>query len=478
MKTKPMVSASAAVVIGGALAGPAFATGMQDMSGPSLEPTYETYGVKSEWPDFIVDPRWPKPLPNNWILGQVGGIAVDRHDNIWILQRSRSLDSSEAGALGAYVDPVTGEVATNEEGVPINALGQERPLGPVADCCIPAPAVLKFDPKGNLLDSWGGPSDEGYLGSDKCREEEGCVWPAGEHGLYVDHNDFVYIGGNGSGDGEFPWDADHGIDGHVMKFTSDGTHVLTVGMAGPDPATVPDSNDTDGGLKKTPQLYLPADSEVDPHTNELYIADGYGNRRVVVVDAETGQYKRHWGAYGMVPVDDTDPGAVGPGEVDDREAGITPQQFRTPVHCVRITKDRMVYVCDRVNNRIQVFKTDGTFVEEKFIRIDTLGAGSVWDLDTSTDHRQSCLYNVDGTNMKADTLHRRSLTLLTSFGRHGRYAGQFHWVHNVAIDSEGNMYTAEVDTGKRAQKFDHSGVNYCRLLDGDHKDGADAKNQR
>lgn len=473
MKKKVFASVAAAAFVGGAMAGNVSANDMKEMKRPVLEPTYETYGVKSEWPDFRVDERWPKPLPHNWILGQVGGIAVDRHDNIWVLQRSRSLDSSEAGALGAFVGP-DGEVATNEEGVPINAIGQERPFGPVADCCIPAPAVLKFDPKGNLLDAWGGPSDEGYLGSDKCREEEHCVWPAGEHGIYVDHNDFVYIAGNGNGTGGFPWAADHGEDGHVLKFTADGTHVLTVGKAGG--TDVPVSNDTNSGVNGTPQLFNPADMEVDAKTNELYIADGYGNHRVVVVDAETGQYQRHWGAYGQVPVDDAAAEALGPYGAD-LEVGLVPaQHFRNPVHCVRITDDRRVYVCDRVNNRFQVFKTDGSFIEEKFIRQDTLGAGSVWDLDTSTDHRQSCLYNVDGTNMKADTLHRRSLTLLASFGRHGRYAGQFHWVHNVAIDSEGNMYTAEVDTGKRAQKFDHSGVNFCRLID-DKKD-KDGKDDR
>lgn len=466
MEASRSAIAAVALMLGAGMAGPAAATGMQDLSDPWLEPTYQWYGADAQWPDFLVAPRWPQPLPNNWIIGQVGGIAVDRHDNIWILQRARSLDNSEAGATDAYVDPVTGEVATeeNDEGeeVPIDALGNPRPFGPIAECCLPAPAVLKFDRDGKLLDAWGGPADEGYLGSDQCREEDGCVWPAGEHGIYVDHNDYVYIAGNGSGEGGFPWAADHGADGHVLKFTSDGTHVLTVGEPGPGEDEVPDSNDTDGGLNGTPQLYLPADSEVDPRTNELYIADGYGNHRVVVVDAETGQYKRHWGAYGQVPVDDEAADAVGP-YAEDRDAGETPQHFRNPVHCVRLTYDGKVYVCDRVNNRIQVFETNGTFVEEKFIRPDTLLNGSVWDLDTSTDRRQSCLYNADGSNQYVDTLHRKSLKLLATFGRHGRNAGQFHWVHNLATDSEGNIYTAEVDTGKRVQKFLRKGTDSCSL---------------
>ena len=448
-----------AAVAGLVLAGPAAAADGRDRDRdhdrPKLEPTYQTYGVESKWPDFAVDPRWPKPLPNNWIIGQVGGIAVDRHDNIWILQRARSLDSSEAGATDAIATIVDDE--GNE--VPIDGNGNPRPFGPPAECCDPAPAVMKFDKEGNLLDAWGGPADEGYLGSDQCREEDGCVWPGGEHGIFVDHNDYVYIAGNGAGDGEFPWSGDHGEDSHVLKFSSDGTFVLRIGQPG---HVGPSSNDTDGADNGTPLLWNPADMEVDSRTNELYIADGYGNHRVVVVDADTGMYKRHWGAYGQNPVDDVAADAVGP-YAEDRDAGITPPYFRNPVHCVRITHDRKVYVCDRSNTRIQVFTTDGTFLEEKFIRPNTLGSGSTWDVDTSADRAQSCLYNVDGTNQYADTLHRETLELLATFGRNGRSAGQFHWVHNVAVDSHGNMYTAEVDTGKRAQKFVRSGDRGCWL---------------
>jgi NHL repeat len=440
-------------------------------------------------PGFVVDPGWPLTLPNKWLVGQVGGIAVDRHDNIWILQRARTLTSDEAGALGAYVDPATGETATipDEEGgepIPVNALGQPRPFGPIADCCIPAPAVMQFDPDGNLLQAWGGPADEGYLGSERCREEDGCVWPATEHGIFVDHNDNVYIAGNGTGEGGFPWAATHGDDSHVLKFSSDGTFLLRVGDPGfGGPAN---SNDTAGASNGTPQLYNPADTEVDPKTNELYIADGYGNHRIVVVDAETGLYKRHWGAYGQNPVDDAASDEAGD-YAEDRDAGVIPTFFRNPVHCVRVAKDGLVYVCDRTNNRLQVFKADEVgaecsnpdgeegqcgFVAEKHIRPDTLGPGSVWDLDTSSDRRQSCLHNVDGTNQHADILHRRSLEILATWGRSGRNAGEFHWVHNVATDSEGNLYTAEVDTGKRAQKFVRYGPEGCR--DG-HRDGGDKR---
>ena len=186
-------------------------------------------------------------------------------------------------------------------------------------------------------------------------------------------------------------------------------------------------------------------AEVDPLTNELYIADGYQNKRVLVVDASTGLYKRHWGAYGNVP-NDANPGPYDP-------AAPLATQFRNPVHCVRIANDGLVYVCDRVNNRYQIFRKDGTFVREAFLERDTLGNGAMWDIDLSPDLAQSELYNADGENNKVWIFDRRTDRVMDSFGRNGRQAGQFHWVHNLAVDSRGNIYTAEVDTGKRAQKF-------------------------
>jgi DNA-binding beta-propeller fold protein YncE len=273
----------------------------------------------------------------------------------------------------------------------------------------------------------------------------------------VDHNDFVYIAGNGTGNGTCggvacPWAASHGPDSMVLKFAADGTFIYQIGDPGVSAET---NNDTDGAANGTPQPYRPADMEVDPKTNELYIADGYGNRRVLVVDAETGLYLRHWGAYGQNPVADGNSGEP-PGSADPN--------FKNPVHCVRIVGD-LVYVCDRINNRIQVFDKniagalcdpatqDCGFVTEQFIAQETLGNGSTWDVDTSPDKKQSCLFNPDGTNQKVWILERETLEILDSFGRGGRSAGQFHWVHNLAADSKGNLYTAEVDTGKRAQKF-------------------------
>jgi len=382
-------------------------------------------------PRYDVDPFWPKPLPNNWLVGQVAGIAVDQYDHIWIIQRPRSLTSDERGASPLDAD---GDIRVDQDGTP---------TGPVSECCFQAPSVMEFDARGNLIQAWGGPADPGFLGvGGRCDPAAGCEWPVNEHGIYVDHNDNVYIGGNGSNPG----------DHQVLKFSKDGTFLLQIGQAGISGG----SNDTNGSANGTPLLGRPADMEVDPMTNELYIADGYQNHRVIVVDADTGLYKRHWGAYGQNPVDDAGSDAMGPNNWQMGPyppATMAPPHFRNPVHAVRITKDRLVYVADRPNNRIQVFKPDGTFVQEKFIARETLGPGSTWDLDTSRDRRETFLFNADGSNQHIWTLDRATLDILATFGRNGRSAGQFHWVHNLALDSKGNLYTAEVDTGKRAQKF-------------------------
>lgn len=446
-------------------------------------------------PQFRVDADWPKPLPNNWQVGQVAGISVGPDDNIYVLHRPRTLSSSQAGATdaepGVFVCNPGGELVDRDvtcrsddefaEATPADAFGHPRPHGPISDTSIPAPAILKFDQEGNLLDAWGGPRHHGedWDWPDPLWTEASgvdCQWPANEHGLHVDDDGNVYMTSNGKGDGTTSVALnDDGWDGQLLKFNSKGECQLQVGEPlGPGKASeLADSNDTNGGVNGTPQLFRPANSHV--HGDELYISDGYGNRRVVVVDKETGQYQRHWGAYGDVTVEDTPPGSFA------EERPVTadrPGQFRTPTHCVRIADDGRIYVCDRVNNRIQVFdQSVGTddrctdprqqknnecgFLFEKFVRADTLGPGSVWDLALSPDQKQSCVHQADGSNQRMYTLHRPTLEMLDSFGQSGRQAGAFHWLHDVAADSDGNLYTTEVDTGKRAQKFVRSGRTGC-----------------
>src|SRR4051794_22611976 len=178
---------------------------------------------------------------------------------------------------------------------------------------------------------------------------------------------------------------------------------------------------------------------------ELFVADGYANRRVVVFDVATLAYRRHWGAYGERPHDDKLPA------YDPRVA--LARSFGNPVHCVRISNDGLVYVCDRANDRIQVFEKSGKFVREFRVEPETLQNGSVWDLVLSEDAAQKYIFIADGANNQMLALERATGNVLTRFSRPGRMAGEVKWVHNLAIDSRGNLYTAEVGTGRRAQKF-------------------------
>ena len=337
-------------------------------------------------PRFSVETQWPKALPNRWILGQVSGVATDAEDHVWVLQRPKSLTDDERGAT---LNP------------------------PQSICCAPAPPVLEFDAAGSLLRSWGGPG-------------VGYDWPQNEHGIHVDAKGFVWITGNGDNDGQ------------VLKFTRDGKFVMQIGKVGPQT-----------GNADLTRLGQAAGVEVDADANEVYVADGYYNRRVIVFDSETGAYKRHWGAYGKPPSDAEKPNV----RRTAPPTGAQLTQFGNPVHCARVARDGLVYVCDRLNNRVQVFQKDGRFVKEFSVLPDTSGNGSVWDIVLSRDPEQRWLLLADGRNNRVSVLSRETGEVQSTFGRPGRYAGEFHWVHDLAIDSQGNLYAGEVDTGKRVQKF-------------------------
>jgi DNA-binding beta-propeller fold protein YncE len=339
-------------------------------------------------PTYRVDSSWPKQLPNNWVMGQIGGVAVDRDDHIWVLQRPGSNTKDD---LGAAQTP------------------------PRSECCIAAPPVLEFDSAGNLLKSWGGP---------KTGEGAGYDWPSVEHSILVDRAGNVWITGNGAKDRQ------------ALKFTSDGKFMLQIGHASSAPVNSLDTTILGG----------PAGMDLDERAHELYIADGYFNRRVIVFDSETGAFKRMWGAYGDPPSDADPRSPYDP-------AAKPSQTFRNPVHCVHAAADGRVYVCDRVNDRIQVFTREGKFLEEFFLKTATLGNGSAYDLTLSRDPAQKFLLVADGENNVIWTLRRSDGTVVGLTGHAGRNAGQFHHVHAIASDSHGNLYTGEVDTGKRVQKF-------------------------
>jgi DNA-binding beta-propeller fold protein YncE len=367
-------------------------------------------------PRFEVDPMWPKPLPNHWVIGNTIGVSVDAQDHVWIIHRAGSLEPKEIYATW-------------------------KP--PAAECCYPAPPVLAFDQEGNLIASWGGPG-------------QGYDWPDSNHGITVDYKGNVWIGGNGRGPQPPQLAAAKGAveseqgpgrgapippfkDNEILKFTKDGKFLMQIGKPGQSKG----SNDL-GNLKGPAKMFI------DAKTNELYVADGYGNHRVIVFDADSGNYKRHWGAYGNKP-DDTPLGNYNP---SDPPA----QQFRNPVHCAELSNDGLLYVCDRSNDRIQVFRPDGKFVKEVFIAKNTMGDGSVWDIAFSKDPQQKYIYLADGANEKVYVIQRDTMEILTSFGDGGRQPGQFYAVHSIATDSKGNVYTTETYRGQRVQKFVYKGL--------------------
>jgi len=355
-------------------------------------------------PRFEVDPLWPKPLPNHWILGSTIGVWVDTDDHIWIIHRS------------------TATLGNNEKTL-------ETKQG---ECCAGAPPVLEFDQEGNLLRHWGGPG-------------QGYEWPDSNHGIFIDFKGNVWVGGNG------------GPDSHILKFTKDGKFLLQVGKKGARRKEGAGAGNQEGqvagfvgGSNDQVSFGRVAKIFVDAKENEAYIADGYLNKRVAVIDADSGKMKRFWGAYGNKP-DDTPLPPYNP-------SNPPAQQFYNPVHCADMSVDRLIYVCDRVGDRLQVFTPEGKFVKEQWYEKNTLNAGSVWDIAFSKDAQQRFIFMADGVNEKVKIIDRQTLQELTTFGDGGRYPGQFYGVHSIAIDSKGNLYTTETYEGKRIQRFLYKGM--------------------
>ena len=359
-------------------------------------------------PIFEVDPFWPKPLPNHWVTGSTIGLSVDAQDRVWTIHRPNTVeDNFKAADL-----KVGDERGRDDEALPSKP-GEAVTDTFIGKCCKVAPPVLVYDQAGNLVKSWGGPG-------------KGYDWPDSNHGITVDHEGNVWLAGNGDKDTQ------------ILKFDGAGQFLLS---------------DRQARRPQRQQRYrqlLEADQGVRrTSANEVYVADGYGNRRVIVFDAASGKYKRHWGAYGSKPSDEAVP-AYNP-------TGPRSKQFNT-VHCAMVSNDGFVYVCDRVNDRIQVFRKDGTFVKEAVVDAHTFRSGSVWDMTFSRDPQQTYIYAANGVDQKINILLRSTLEVLTSFGDGGRGPGQFFGVHNLATDSQGNLYTAETYTGARVQRFIYKGI--------------------
>ena len=371
----------------------------------------DTSPAAASVPTFAYDKTFPKPLPNSWKLGTVVGVSVDSRDHIWIIQRPSTLMNSEMEAT---------DMST-----------YRGFRGPVAGCCRPAPPVIEFDQEGNVVRAWGGPAEDyewptpGPPSPDRARGGA----PFGERGVYVDHNDNVWIGADGPGDGQ------------MLKFSRFGKLHLQVGRHG-------QSN----GSSDTANLNGASGFAVDAETNEVFVADGLRNRRVIVFDDYTGAYKRHWGAYGNAP-DDSVPFSYDP--------QVRNQQFED-VHGIALSRDGLVYVCDRSNNRVQVFQRDGTFVKEGLISPETL-KGTAYDIAFSADPEQRFAYVVDGQNEKVWILLRDSMEGVGSFGAGGHWGGAFTTAHSIATDSKGNIYVGETWEGKRVQRFLYTGLGPATL---------------
>jgi hypothetical protein len=377
-------------------------------------------------PTYQAELLWPKPLPNHWVLGAITGVAIDGQDHIWIAQRGAdSLTVGTEAALG--LTPVGAEY-----------------------CCSAAPFVLEFDSAGTLLAHWGGPGT-------------GFDWPQSPGGIAIDNKGNLWMaamgppepaaagrnatggggapagggaraagaagagaaatppagaraaGAGGGGGGGRAGAAPRPADAHVLKFSSTGQFILQIGHAG----QVSDKDGTTG-------LDHPAAVAIDSAANELYVADGGAAQRVVVFDARTGAFKRQWRGH------DSD---------FTRLSGIS------------ISKDGMVYVSDRKNNRVQVFKKDGTFVSEVVISAATTGNGSTWGVGLSSDAKQQFLFIPDGQDEKIWVLDRATLKTVTTFGDGGRQPGEFYAVNTVVMDSKGVVYTGEGYEGKRLQRW-------------------------
>jgi DNA-binding beta-propeller fold protein YncE len=328
--------------------------------------------AQEDAPNFVVDPSWPKPLPNNWTTGQVGGVCVDSEDHVYIVNRRNLTEKEMLGAAQA-------------------------------------PPIIEFDSAGSVINSFGDPK----------------IVPNSIHGCTVDSHNNLYVAGN--------------HDGIVQKYSPQGKLLLQIGTRGKLDSS--DGSITGRALNSSKTgFFMPAAIAIDPATDDIYVADGYGNSRIAVFDKD-GHFLRQWGRQGTSS------------EVEAGLGGV----FMQVVHCVAIGNDGLVYVCDRQGDRVEVFDKMGNFKKNIFVHTGTDKMpdswGTVWGVSFSTDANQKHLYVEDGRNERIHILDRESGEIVGGFGRPGHQLGEFDHAHTLAVDSKGNLFIAETDWGERVQKF-------------------------
>ena len=368
-----------------------------------------TQGALAQSAVYKVDPAWPKPLPNKWSMQQIVDMAVDKEDHIWIVNRQSDARPDE---LGAMTKP------------------------PRSECCVLGPEIIEFDQAGNVVRAWGGP-----------KYTEG--WPGRLQTMFVDRDKNVWLSGTMPGDG-------------IIKYTKDGKFVSDFGHRGPKvPADQVKQNN------QQTDIFPPGigSFHLDEDAREIYISDGFLNKRILVYDMDAGAFKRGWGGHG-VPLSEIDNDPTPPYDI----SGPPPdqKQFAPALHCVHLSRDGFVYVCERGSDRVQVFTKQGKFVMQFFVHPATQSrgencggiwsttappCGTVYHLALSTDPQQKFIFVADGTNNIVWIFNRKDGTPAGSFGGNGRYAGNLHWIDSIVVDSKNNVYTGEVEDGKRVQKF-------------------------
>jgi DNA-binding beta-propeller fold protein YncE len=374
-------------------------------------------------PKFKYDPDWPKPLPNKWKLGGVTGLAVDKDDNVWVLDRPNDLTDIE---LEAELAP------------------------PLADCCVRPPAMIHIDRSGNVIGSFDAPQG---------------------HGMAVDSKGFVYLGQNTVRKYDPKTGKVVGATPRTPETETGGAagaaepvlpkHTPGRGSAGPVAGFLPQpagrGQPNPAAIAAFRARYPPTtpmivggieEIRLDEPARELYAADNYLGGRVMVFDLDTLQFKRGWGAYGHalseMSTSDADR-AYTPG-------GPMPKEFRGHL-TLNISNDGLVYAADRNANRIQVTTKQGKYLKEFILAPMTGVGGSTGGVMFSPDKPQRLLYISDLTNNHIWFLDRASGRVIGQMGSMGDSGGLFYGLHMIAVDSKGNIYTGEVFAGERVQRF-------------------------